>query len=96
MIVIAVGAYLAAKLCAGSIVTCVVEETLIQKAPPGADPQLLRLRLQSRLAACPDRTSRLQRLMEIAQTLERTQRLTPDQLESVLKICPGGSTGGKP
>ncbi len=35
--VAAVGVYLTAKLCAGSIVAYVVEETLIQKAPPGVD-----------------------------------------------------------
>ncbi len=94
--VVAAGIYLAAKLCAGSIVAYVVEETLVQKAPPGTDPHLLRSRLESRLAACPDKASRLQRLMEIAQTLERVQALTPDQLESVLKSCPGSSARGVP
>ncbi len=94
--VVAAGIYLAAKLCAGSIVAYVVEETLVQKAPPGTDPHLLRSRLESRLAACPDKVSRLQRLMEIAQTLERVQALTPDQLESVLKSCSGSSPGGQP
>lgn len=94
--VAAVGVYLTAKLYAGSIVAYVVEETLIQKAPPGVDPRLLRTRLESRLAACPDRTARLRRLMEIAQTLERTQRLTPGQLENVLKGCPGSPAEVEP
>ncbi len=94
--VAAAGIYLAAKVCAGSIVAYVVEETLIQKAPPGTDPRVLRSRLESRLTACPDKASRLQRLMEIAQTLERVQALTPDQLESVLKSCSGSSPGGQP
>jgi len=92
----AAGVYLTAKLCAGSIVAYVVEETLIQKAPPGMDPHLLRSRLESRLAACPDETTRLQRLMEIAQTLERVQTLTPHELEGALKVCPVRSTGGEP
>jgi hypothetical protein len=91
----AAGAYLAAKVYSASIVSYVVEETLIQKAPPGMDPHLLRLRLQSGLAACPDKTARLKRLMEIAQTLEKTQRLTPDELESALKGCPGGQKEGR-
>ncbi len=90
------GIYVTAKLSAGSIVSYVVEETLIQKAPPGIDPLLLRSRLESRLAACPDETTRLQRLMEIAQTLERVQTLTPDQLEGALKSCPDSSTGVEP
>lgn len=92
----AAGVYLTAKLCAGSIVAYVVEETLIQKAPPGTDPHLLRSRLESRLAACPDEATRLQRLMEIAQTLERVQTLTPHELEGALKVCPVRSTGGEP
>ncbi len=87
---------MAAKLCAGWMVAYVVEETLIQKAPAGMDPHVLRSRLESRLAVCPDKATRLQRLMEIAQKLERVQTLTPEQLESVLKGRAGGSTGNEP
>ncbi len=94
--ILAACAYLAAKLHAPSIVAYVVEETLIQKAPPGMDPNTLRFRLENRLAECPDKTARLNRLLEIAQTLEKTQRLTPDQLESALKDCPGSSRDSAP
>jgi len=88
------GVYLAASFCAPSIVAYVVEETLIQKAPPGTDLRILRLRPEKRLAGCSNKAARLERLLEIAQTLERTQRLTPGQLESALKTCQGGPTGG--
>lgn len=87
---------MAAKLSAGWMVAYVVEETLIQKAPAGMDPHVLRSRLESRLDVCPDRATRLQRLMEIAQTLERVQTLTPEQLESVLTGRAGRSTGDEP
>jgi hypothetical protein len=90
------GVYLLARLYAATIVAYVVEETLIQKAPPGTDPQVIRLRLESRLAVWPDKAARLRRLLEIAQTLEKTQSLTPGQLESVLKDGPGAATERAP
>jgi hypothetical protein len=92
--VIAAGAYLTAKLFSHSIVLYVVEETLVQKAPPGTDPFELRLRFRTRMAKCPDESSRRERLMAIAQTLEKTQRLTPDQLEMAIEGCPGAQGRG--
>jgi hypothetical protein len=94
--VAAAGVYLTAKLCAASIVAYVVEETLVQKAPPGMDPQVIRFRLEKSLAGCADKNARLRRLLEIAQTLEKTQGLTPAQLESVLESSPAGSTELEP
>lgn len=87
-------AYLTAKLYSPSIVFCVVEETLIQKAPPGTDPVELRLRLRTQLAKCPDESARLGQLMTIAQTLEKTQRLTPEQLDIATKGCLGATGRG--
>jgi hypothetical protein len=87
--VIAAGAYLTAKLFSHSIVLYVVEETLVQKAPLE-----LRLRFRTRMAKCPDESSRRERLMAIAQTLEKTQRLTPDQLEMAIEGCPGAQGRG--
>jgi hypothetical protein len=91
---IAAGAYLTAKLYSHSLVFYVVEETLIQKAPPGTDPVELRLRLRTRMGKCPDESARLGQLMAIAQTLEKTQRLTPDQLEMAVKGCQGAEGRG--
>ena len=93
---VAAAAYLTAKLYSYSIVFYVVEETLIQKAPPGTDPVELRLRLRARMEKCPDESARLGWLMAIAQTLEKTQRLTPDQLEMAMKGCPDREGWGSP
>ena len=87
----AAGAYLTAKYYSVSIVSYVVEETLSQKAPPEIDRRSLRLLLRSRLAGCPDEAARLKRLLEIAQALEKTQHLAPEELVSILKGCPTGS-----
>lgn len=91
----AAAAYVTAKLYSDSLVYQVVVETLIQKAPPAvADPQVLRSRLKDGLDHCPDKAARTKRLLEIAQTLERTQRLTREELESVLRGCAGKPENG--
>ena len=81
---VAAGAYAAARFASPSIVAYVVEETLVQKLPPGTDPVAVRARFHTMLHGHPGSAARLERLMEIAQVLEKSQRLTPSELEHLL------------
>ena len=57
----------------------VVEQSLIQKAPPDVDAPTVRRRLEELLRAEPDKKSRVQRLLRISEYLEKIQRLTPEE-----------------
>ena len=48
-----------ARLYSHPLIIYVVEQSLIQKAPAGSDPGLLRARFHAMLAAMPDRNVRL-------------------------------------
>jgi hypothetical protein len=85
MAVLALAAYLPARLHSYSLVVYVVEQTLIQKAPLGSDPSVLRARLQKLLDAIPDRRARLAKAFEISQDMERVQTLTPGELKQILR-----------
>src|SRR5262245_42726912 len=84
--IVACGAYAITRVYATALVTYVVEESLIQKAPEGADPGQIRARFQGIIHSLPDRSSRLQRLMEMSQVLEKVQRLDQDGVERLLSI----------
>jgi hypothetical protein len=71
------------------LVQYVVEQALMQKAPPGTDPDLLKKRLHAFLSEAPDRGARMKRLFRISEYLEKTQTLTPEELDELL----GGDTG---
>jgi hypothetical protein len=84
--ILACGAYATARIYSATLVAYVVEESLIQKAPDGADAGLIRARFQGLVHSLPDRRSRLQRLMEMSQVLEKVQRLDPAGVERLLSI----------
>lgn len=71
------------------LVLYVVEQALMQKAPPGMDPDLLHKRLRAFLLEAPDRSARMKRLLRISEYLEKTQTLTSEELDELL----GGYTG---
>ncbi|NWG12440.1 MAG: hypothetical protein HXY20_02770 [Acidobacteria bacterium] len=85
-------AYALGRLYAPVLVEYVVEETLLQKAPTGMDPALVRSRLASTLAASPDRNSRLKLLFEIARSLEKYPRLTPEDMDRLVPASNQGAT----
>jgi hypothetical protein len=82
--------YGAASYYSPSLVLHVVEQTLIQKAPEGVNPVWTRERLHTLLAAAPDQSARMAKLMHISERLEKVQTLTPEELDSLL------TTGEKP
>jgi len=62
----------------------VVEQSLIQKAPSGADPVYLQNRLRAILLKIPDRDAQTQKLLQISEYLEKVQFLTPEDLDSLM------------
>ena len=61
----------------------VVEQSLIQKAPPFIDSTTARVRLESLIGTEPDKKVRMQRLLKISEYLEKTQRITPEEWNSL-------------
>jgi len=78
--------YAAAKYYAPSLVLYVVEQTLIQKAPEGSNPALLRERLHSLLAEITDENEKMARLLRISEQLEKVQILKPEDLDNLLAV----------
>ncbi len=83
-------AYALGRFYAPVLVKYVVEETLVQKAPPGVNSALARSRLAAALAACPGRNTRLSLLLEISRSLEKYQRLTHEEMD---RLVPRGNLG---
>jgi len=67
-----------------SLIRYVVEQSLIQKAPSGADPVYIQNRLRAILSKTPDRDAQTQRLLQISEYLERLQFLTPEDLDILM------------
>ena len=82
---IAVSAYLTARIYSEELIAYVVEQALIQKLPPGSDPLEARDRLRLMISAIPDRDSKVERLVTLSQYLEKLQRLTPQELDRLLR-----------
>jgi hypothetical protein len=78
--------YGAAKYYSPSLVLYVVEQTLVQKAPPGTNPVLLHERLHAFLEASPDQNAKMTRLLRISEQLEKVQNLTHEDLDELLAI----------
>jgi hypothetical protein len=73
--VLGVGAYWGARHYSPALIWYVVEETLIRKAPERISPDQARLRLRDYLASLPDGRTRVERLLEVSQRLEKIQKL---------------------
>jgi hypothetical protein len=76
--------YGAAKYYSPALIFFVVEQSLIQKAPPGIDSALIHARLSALIAKDPDHKAQMRRLLNISQYLEKIQHLTPGDLDKVL------------
>jgi hypothetical protein len=78
--------YGVAKYYSPSLIIYVVEQSLIQKAPPGMDPAVLHKRFHAHISAAPDKNSRLEELFRISAYLEKVQQLTSEQLDELLAV----------
>jgi hypothetical protein len=66
------------------LIQYVVEQSLIQKAPAGADPVLLQNRLRAVLSAIPGSDAKIKRLLRTSESLEKTQSLTPEDVDKLM------------
>ena len=71
--------YCAARYYSPDLIRHVVEQSLIQKAPPGIDAPTVRLRLDAFVRAEPDKKAQIQKLLRISEYLEKIQRLTAEE-----------------
>jgi hypothetical protein len=67
-----------------SLILFIVEQTLIQKAPTGTDPDRLHRSLHEFLSKPPDQNASMKKLLRISERLEKTQVLTPVELEDLI------------
>ena len=81
---VALAVYGAARHYSPMLVLYVVEQSLIQKAPSGTDPDLLHARLRAHISSVSDSHSRVERLIRISESLEKVQHLTAEQLDGLL------------
>ena len=82
---VAVGSYAALRHYSPSLVGYVVEQTLLQKAPPGSDPLAIGRSYQAWLGGFEDPNVRLERLFAMSQQLEKVQKLSDLELNQLLK-----------
>jgi hypothetical protein len=78
--------YGAGKHYATPLISYVVEQSLVQKAPAGIEPRQLRERLQSFIAAAPDQDIKMERLFLISAYLEKVQHLTSEELDKLIPV----------
>ncbi len=92
-LVVAMGllAYIVASYYSRDLVEFVVIEALIQKSPPGVNPAALREDLRHLLEAAPGRDAKLQKLLSLSQSLEKVQKLSPEQLSRLLEKDAGAA-----
>jgi hypothetical protein len=76
--------YGAGRQYSPALIRYVVEQSLIQKAPSGADPVYIQNRLRAILSKTPDRNAQTQRLLQISEYLEKVQSLTPEDLDGLM------------
>jgi len=101
--------YVAARHYSPALVLYVVEQSLIQKAPAGIGKAQIRERFHATISAIPDQNTKMERLLQISEYLEKVQHLTTVQLDELLASerpgmsldFPGfsdrpGGTGGNP
>ena len=79
-------AYGVSRYYSPTVVAYVVEQTLLQKAPEGADAVAIRERLHAVLSsASPE--DKLQKLLALSNYLEKVQRLTVTELDRLLETA---------
>ena len=82
---IALASYATARYYSPSLIFFVVEQTLLQRAPGGTDPRVLRSRLETHLAAYPSQELRLAEMLNLSMRLEKVQALSAEEIDGLLK-----------
>lgn len=68
-----------------TLVAYVVEQTLVEKSPPGTDPVMLRSRFEALISASRSREAKFKILLRLSQYLEKVQEMTRPELEMLLQ-----------
>jgi hypothetical protein len=76
--------YGTARHYSSSLIFYVVEQSLIQKAPPEVDTALVQKRFQAQISAIQGKDLQMKKLLRISEYLEKVQHLTLAQLEELL------------
>jgi len=84
LLALGLASYHALRHYSPALVAFVVEESLAQKAPEGADPAALRSRFRAWADSAPGDDARMELLLELSQHLEKVQRLNELELEQLL------------
>lgn len=63
----------------------VVEQTMIEKSPPGTDRAMLRSRFEALVSASHSREGKYKVLLQLSQFLEKVQELTKPELDMLLQ-----------
>jgi hypothetical protein len=71
-----------------ALMTYVVEQTLIEKSPPGTDQAMLRSRFEALVAASRSCEAKYKILLQLSQYLEKVQELTKPELEMIFQDPP--------
>ena len=79
------GVYGIGRHSSPAIVAYVVEQALLQKAPDGIDPRLVRERFESWLASASP-GSKLLKLIALSSYLEKVQKLAPAEMDGLLTV----------
>jgi hypothetical protein len=87
----ALAAYALGRYYAPDVITLIVEQSLVEKAPPGTDPETTQSRFQVLMAGCASREARMNTLLQLSQYLEKVQELSVPELEALLQGTPPGS-----
>jgi hypothetical protein len=75
--------YGVARHYSSAIVAYVVEEALLQKAPEGMSPAMVRQRFDAALASTPQQV-KLLKLLSLSNYIEKVQKLPPAELDRLL------------
>jgi len=78
--------YGVAKYYSPSLILYVVEQSLMQKAPSGTDPVILHDRFRAYISETPDKKNQMEKLLRVAEYLEKVQHLTFEQLDELLRL----------
>jgi hypothetical protein len=83
LLIFALTSYGIARHYTPALILYVVEQSLIQKAPPGIQAQMVHQRLHTLLSKIPDQNTRMERLLRISQYLEKIQHLTTEEWDGL-------------
>jgi hypothetical protein len=87
LMTMALVAYGLAKFYSPSLVYYVVEQTLLEKAPPGMNRNRLRHDFSVLISSAPDQNAKMEKLFRVSAYLEKIQKLTPVQLDEVMRTA---------